>query len=98
LSLQIFEYEDRFRVDRRKLEMLMMGCFPPVQEPAADFFGRIEEDTGTVVIWPSRLKIGAKSKKGKFKFLPDVLPSLHAFHRQSIPISQLLPFKSITDR
>ena len=60
----IFEYEDRFRVDRRKLELLMMNMYPPVPETATDFFGRIEEETGTVVIWPSRLKIGAKSKKG----------------------------------
>ena len=51
-------------MDRRKLELLMMNMYPPVPETAADFFGRIEEETGTVVIWPSRLKIGAKSKKG----------------------------------
>ena len=64
----IFEYEDRFRVDRRKLELLMMNMYPPVPETAADFFGRIEEETGTVVIWPSRLKIGAKSKKGALRY------------------------------
>ena len=63
----IFEYEDRFRVDRRKLELLMMNMYPPVPETATDFFGRIEEETGTVVIWPSRLKIGAKSKKGDLR-------------------------------
>ncbi len=61
---QVFEYEDRFRVDRKKLEMLMMDSFPPIPEGAREFFGRIEEETGTVVIWPTRLKIGAKSKKG----------------------------------
>ena len=32
-------------------------------ESAATFFERIGEETGTCVIWPSRLKIGAKSKK-----------------------------------
>ena len=68
----IFEYEDRFRVDRRKLELLMMNMYPPVPETAADFFGRIEEETGTVVIWPSRLKIGAKSKKGTLSALAEI--------------------------
>ena len=32
-------------------------------EAAAEFFLRIGNETGTCVIWPSRLKIGAKSKK-----------------------------------
>ena len=32
-------------------------------EAAAEFFSRIGNETGTCVIWPSRLKIGAKSKK-----------------------------------
>merc|ERR1719397_1622658 len=59
---QQFEYEQRFRVDRRKLELMMMNS-PEFGEVAAEFFERIGEETGTVVIWPSRLKIGAKSKK-----------------------------------
>lgn len=33
-------------------------------ESAEDFFLRVQESTGTLVLWPSRLKIGAKSKKG----------------------------------
>lgn len=32
-------------------------------EAAAEFFDRIGTETGTCVIWPTRLKIGAKSKK-----------------------------------
>lgn len=60
---QMFEYEERFRVDRRKLELLMIGRYDPVKEPAIDFFQRVGEETSTTVIWPSRLKIGAKSKK-----------------------------------
>ncbi len=35
-------------------------------DSAADFFAGIGEDTATTVIWPSRLKIGAKSKKGTY--------------------------------
>ena len=58
-----FEHEERFRVDRRKLEMMMIGRFDPVKEEASDFFQRIGEQTNTTIIWPSRLKIGAKSKK-----------------------------------
>jgi len=60
---QIFEFEDRFRVDRRKLELMMIGRFEPIKEPALDFFQRIGEETSTTIIWPSRLKIGAKSNK-----------------------------------
>ena len=41
----------------------MIGRFDPVMEEASSFFQRIGEDTGTTVIWPSRLKVGAKSKK-----------------------------------
>lgn len=63
LGDQIFDYEDRFRVDRRKLELLMIGRFDPITESATDFFMRIGDETSTTVIWPSRLKIGAKSKK-----------------------------------
>jgi len=33
------------------------------RDAATIFFKRIEDETGTTVIWPSRLKIGAKSKK-----------------------------------
>jgi len=59
---QQFEYEQRFRVDRRKLEMMMTNS-PEFGEAAAEFFERIGAETDTCVIWPSRLKIGAKSKK-----------------------------------
>jgi len=60
---QVFDYEDRFRVDRRKLENLILGRFEPIKESASDFFLRIGSETGSTVIWPSRLKVGAKSKK-----------------------------------
>ena len=32
-------------------------------ESAADYFDRVMKETGTTVLWPSKLKIGAKSKK-----------------------------------
>ena len=32
-------------------------------ESATDFFDRVMKETGTTVLWPSKLKIGAKSKK-----------------------------------
>lgn len=50
-------------MDRRKLELLILGRFEPIKESALDFFNRIGEETNATVIWPSRLKIGAKSKK-----------------------------------
>ena len=33
-------------------------------ETADKYFQRVMESTGTVILWPSKLKIGAKSKKG----------------------------------
>lgn len=33
--------------------------------PADVFFAKIMEDTDTYITWPNKLKIGAKSKKGK---------------------------------
>ena len=38
---QVFDYEDRFRVDRRKLENLILGRFEPIKESASDFFLRV---------------------------------------------------------
>ena len=35
-------------------------------ESAESFFKNIEKQTGTLILWPSKLKIGAKSKKGLF--------------------------------
>jgi hypothetical protein len=38
---QVFDYEERFRVDRRKLELLMMGRFDPIKDMATDYFQRV---------------------------------------------------------
>ncbi|XP_043795271.1 protein bicaudal C homolog 1-B isoform X2 [Apis laboriosa] len=54
--------QERFRVDRRKLEQMLLGD-NNVPKPADTFFHNIMEETNTFVTWPSRLKIGAKSKK-----------------------------------
>ncbi|XP_025087615.1 protein bicaudal C homolog 1-like isoform X1 [Pomacea canaliculata] len=56
--------EDRFRVDRKKLEqMLQLVPGDAHEENAEDFFQRVMEETSTQITWPSKLKIGAKSKK-----------------------------------
>ncbi|KAF5301419.1 hypothetical protein FQA39_LY02148 [Lamprigera yunnana] len=57
-------YQDRFRVDRRKLEHMIIGD-NEAPEPADTFFQKasVMEDTNTLISWPSKLKIGAKSKK-----------------------------------
>lgn len=74
--------EDRFRVDRRKLERMLQvseslnsqvdqelngwsNCqrHGEMCEPAEEFFKRIMNETNTEITWPSKLKIGAKSKK-----------------------------------
>ncbi|XP_049826677.1 protein bicaudal C [Aethina tumida] len=55
-------YQDRFRVDRRKLEQMLTGDNDALI-PADVFFAKIMEDTDTFITWPNKLKIGAKSKK-----------------------------------
>ncbi|CAH0564702.1 unnamed protein product [Brassicogethes aeneus] len=55
-------YQDRFRVDRRKLEQMLTGDNDALI-PADVFFAKIMEDTDTYITWPNKLKIGAKSKK-----------------------------------
>ena len=60
---QVFQHENIFRVDRRKIESLMLGQFEPIKESAGDYFLKIGNQTGTTVAWPARLKVGAK--KGK---------------------------------
>ncbi|XP_052070430.1 protein bicaudal C homolog 1-A-like isoform X1 [Mytilus californianus] len=54
--------EERFRVDRKKLEQMLQGS-DHEEENAEDFFQRIMEESNTRITWPSKLKIGAKSKK-----------------------------------
>ncbi|KAG7197816.1 hypothetical protein KM043_001630 [Ampulex compressa] len=55
-------HQERFRVDRRKLEQMLLGNNDALK-PADTFFHAVMEETNTYVTWPSRLKIGAKSKK-----------------------------------
>ncbi|KAK4883581.1 hypothetical protein RN001_006900 [Aquatica leii] len=59
-------HQDRFRVDRKKLEHMLIGD-NEAPEPADTFFQKVVdsvmEDTNTLISWPSKLKIGAKSKK-----------------------------------
>ncbi|XP_011304511.1 protein bicaudal C homolog 1 isoform X2 [Fopius arisanus] len=55
-------HRERFRVDRRKLEQMLLGD-DETPESATIFFRKIMDETNTFITWPSRLKIGAKSKK-----------------------------------
>ena len=50
---QQFDFEQRFRVDRKKLESMMTNS-PEFGEAAKEFFERIGYETDTCVIWPSR--------------------------------------------
>ena len=53
----------------RKINIYLLFFFIPAgkdrKRSADDFFNDIMKNTGTVILWPSRLKIGAKSKKGE---------------------------------
>lgn len=55
-------FTDRFRIDRKKLEDMILNDTANLDSTQA-FFQRIMEGSGTHIAWPSRLKIGAKSKK-----------------------------------
>ncbi|XP_022238196.1 protein bicaudal C homolog 1-A-like isoform X3 [Limulus polyphemus] len=57
-------FEDRIRVDRRKLEQMIQGDTADGKvKTADDFFQKIMDETDTQISWPSKLKIGAKSRK-----------------------------------
>uniref|UniRef100_A0A674EIR4 BicC family RNA binding protein 1 n=1 Tax=Salmo trutta TaxID=8032 RepID=A0A674EIR4_SALTR len=49
--------EERFRVDRKKLEVMLLGK----EKKYRNIF--VMDETKTQIAWPSKLKIGAKSKK-----------------------------------
>ncbi|XP_027250915.1 protein bicaudal C homolog 1 isoform X3 [Cricetulus griseus] len=55
--------EERFRVDRKKLEAMLQAAAEGKGRSGEDFFQKIMEETNTQIAWPSKLKIGAKSKK-----------------------------------
>lgn len=69
-SLVDGQMEERIQVDRKRLEAMITG------EPlygsdkhlpsAEDFFMKVSELSGALISWPSRLKIGAKTKKDPF--------------------------------
>ncbi|XP_060795555.1 protein bicaudal C homolog 1 [Neoarius graeffei] len=55
--------EERFRVDRKKLELMLLAAAEGRLNGGEDFFQKVMEETNTQIAWPSKLKIGAKSKK-----------------------------------
>ncbi|TNN70532.1 Protein bicaudal C 1-B [Liparis tanakae] len=55
--------EERFRIDRKKLENMLYAPKHGDGETGEEFFQRVMRETDTQVRWPSKLKIGAKSKK-----------------------------------
>ncbi|KAJ7426573.1 Protein bicaudal C 1 [Willisornis vidua] len=68
--------EERFRVDRKKLEAMLQAAAEGKGKSGEDFFQKIMEETNTQIAWPSKLKIGAKSKKDQWKHrlkLPNVM-------------------------
>ncbi|KAM3867113.1 LOW QUALITY PROTEIN: bicaudal C homolog 2 [Diretmus argenteus] len=55
--------EERFRIDRKKLENMLYAPKHGNGVTGEEFFERVMRETDTQVKWPSKLKIGAKSKK-----------------------------------
>lgn len=50
-------------MDRKKLEAMLQAAAEGKGRSGEDFFQKIMEETNTQIAWPSKLKIGAKSKK-----------------------------------
>ncbi|XP_052429558.1 bicaudal C homolog 2 [Carassius gibelio] len=55
--------EERFRIDRKKLELMLYAPAEGSGLTGEEFFQKVMSETHTQVKWPSKLKIGAKSKK-----------------------------------
>ncbi|KAL2077350.1 hypothetical protein ACEWY4_026854 [Coilia grayii] len=55
--------EERFRIDRKKLETMLYTPKDGNGLTGEEFFEKVMKETNTQVKWPSKLKIGAKSKK-----------------------------------
>ncbi|XP_056147338.1 bicaudal C homolog 2 [Lampris incognitus] len=55
--------EERFRIDRKKLETMLYAPKQGDGLTGEEFFEKVMKETDTQVKWPSKLKIGAKSKK-----------------------------------
>ncbi|XP_061541908.1 bicaudal C homolog 2 [Phycodurus eques] len=55
--------EDRFRINRKKLETMLYAPNNGDAMTGEEFFETVMKETHTQVKWPSKLKIGAKSKK-----------------------------------
>ncbi|TRY91333.1 hypothetical protein DNTS_030139 [Danionella cerebrum] len=55
--------EERFRIDRKKLELMLYAPVESSGPSGEEFFEKVMRETNTQVKWPSKLKIGAKSKK-----------------------------------
>lgn len=69
-------YVERVRVDRRKLEEMLQESDSGEPTMADGFFRQIMETTSTHITWPTKLKVGAKSKKDphvKVSGLPEAI-------------------------
>ncbi|XP_077464718.1 bicaudal C homolog 2 [Stigmatopora argus] len=55
--------EERFRINRKKLESMLYAPKSEDTMTGEEFFEQVMKETHTQVKWPSKLKIGAKSKK-----------------------------------
>ncbi|GJQ80050.1 putative RNA binding protein [Trypoxylus dichotomus] len=70
-------YQERFRVNRKKLEQMLSGD-NEAPLPADIFFEQIMSDTGTFITWPTKLKIGAKSKKDPHVRIAGIKDDVHS--------------------
>ena len=66
--------------DQDQIESLMLGQFEPIKETAVDYFLRIfsGNETGATVVWPQRLKVGAKKGKNSHILEHSSSPCQHS--------------------
>uniref|UniRef100_A0A0N5ALL0 SAM domain-containing protein n=1 Tax=Syphacia muris TaxID=451379 RepID=A0A0N5ALL0_9BILA len=63
------QVEEKIQVDRKRLEAMITGqpvCGFANPPQAEEFFRKVAQCTGAEIYWPSRLKVGAKTKKDPF--------------------------------
>ena len=66
-EIQQFAYQERYRVDRQRLEQIILNPQHFTNSNSIeDYFAKVEKETGAVVIWPTKLKVGAKTKRDPF--------------------------------
>ncbi|CAB3987876.1 Hypothetical predicted protein, partial [Paramuricea clavata] len=85
-----YGHGEKFRVDRRKLEQMLRENGDDSGLTADEFFNQIMHETSTVISWPTKLKIGAKSKK-EIRVCFCLLPKCNTLYYVDLKHNMFIP-------